>query len=162
MLTLIDRLAGKWFDWRTERMFKSDPSLAEFKFHKLEVAADGTRAVIEHASIAQLAQLADAATTLLDSYNAANYVEFDMLPRPDHGNRPIRVTVQWADRFSPAQKAQRFENELTHLMTSCQLLLDDIHACYPEGLDALEGVKDLIENIEIGVKSARRVVEYLK
>ncbi|HLF28246.1 MAG TPA: hypothetical protein VJG32_18095 [Anaerolineae bacterium] len=49
--------------------------------------------------------LADECARFLRAYKAENYVHFDMMPRPDHGMKPIRVTVQWANGMSPAEKA---------------------------------------------------------
>ena len=54
--------------------------------------------------------LADEAATMLEANNAKNYVQFDMMPRADRHLLPIRVTVQWADGKSPAQRVLELES----------------------------------------------------
>ncbi len=105
----IDRLAGKWFDWRTDRRVKQNPELQEFGLHKAEANERGFYAdfITPAAAI-----LADEMATMLEEAHAENYVEFDMMPRLDRGLRPIRVTVQWAGKLSPAQKAAQLAEEL--------------------------------------------------
>lgn len=108
-MELIDVLAGKWFDWRVRR---SAPRTGdELMIREVKVANDGgMKVVAEHPA---MMILADEAVALLDAANAENYVQFDMVPRPDKTKlRPIRVTVQWAHGMSPGTKNLFLESAL--------------------------------------------------
>lgn len=61
------------------------------------------------------AYLASDAVTLLQEHDAENFVQFDMMGRVDLTRRPIRVTVQWADRLSPIEKIALLEKQLVEL-----------------------------------------------
>lgn len=113
MLNFIDHLAGNWLNWRTSQAVKrSGFNIDEPELKELSVDKGCTEIVMAHSAIAYLAS---EATAILNEANADNYVQFDMMPRPDHGMRPIRVTVQWAHGEAPASKAARLEKELTIL-----------------------------------------------
>jgi hypothetical protein len=60
--------------------------------------------------------LADQAADLLQQQNAKNYIQFDLMPRIDRRKPPIRVTVQWADGISPAEKAAKLTDALRQLI----------------------------------------------
>jgi hypothetical protein len=109
MLHLIYRLAGRWLDWRTDRKVRKNPDLQDFAVRKFDATGKSFELV---ASTQAVAIFADEAATFLDENNAENYVEFDMLPRMDRGLRPIRVTVQWANKMSPADKAAKLAAEV--------------------------------------------------
>jgi len=98
ILNLIDRLAGKWFDWRADMMAKDDHE--EARFRKVEVTQNGIEMDIIHSGVATFA---DNFSELLDKNNIKNYLQFDIKPRPDRNIKPIRVTVQWAIGKSPAE-----------------------------------------------------------
>ena len=100
MLSLIDKLAGKWLDWRTEKLAKCDPELSEMHLHSVEIKNGGMEAAIISPAIAHLA---DMMSELLENNHAENFVSFELLPRLDRGKRPILVTVQWRNGKSPAQ-----------------------------------------------------------
>lgn len=51
-------------------------------------------------------------TELLDSHQAKNYVEFDLIPRYETKLPGYRVTVQRMEGMSPAEKATALEAEL--------------------------------------------------
>ena len=113
MFALIDRLAGWWLDWRTDReVARNRQQLGEWKLQKAEFDHNGFHLI---ASFPGVVMLADEAAAMLQANNARNYVEFDMMPRLDRGLRPIRVTVQWVEGESPAEKAARLEEELENL-----------------------------------------------
>jgi hypothetical protein len=109
MLHLIDRLAGRWLDWRTDRKVRKNPDLQDFKVHSLDVTGKSVELV---ASTHAVAMMADQAATFLNENDAENYVQFDMMPRLDRGLRPIRVTVQWANGLSPAVRAAKLAAEV--------------------------------------------------
>ena len=100
MLSLIDKLAGKWLDWRTENFAKCDPELSEMHLHSIEIKNGGMEAAIISPAVAHLA---DMMSELLENNRAENFVSFELLPRLDRGKRPILVTVQWHNGKSPAQ-----------------------------------------------------------
>lgn len=115
MLKVIDRLAGKWFDWRTDRAVARCPELQDLKLHKAEFKS-GSAWDMELSGSA-VAVIADQTADILKNLGADNYVQFDMLPRLDRGIRPIRVTVQWAHGISPAMKAAQLAEEVQRLIT---------------------------------------------
>jgi hypothetical protein len=107
-LGIIDRLAGWWLTFRIDQAVKHDPALEEFRLHSINVLEKGWEATMISPAIACLA---DEAATMLNRQRAENYVQFDMMPRVDRGLRPIRVTVQWAGRKSPAEKNAELTQE---------------------------------------------------
>jgi hypothetical protein len=109
ILNLIDRLAGRWIDFRIEQAATKNPGIGEFKLKKVEFDENGFHMI---ASFPGVVMIADEAAAMLDANDARSYVEFDMMPRLDRGKRPIRITVQWAWAESPAAKAARLEREL--------------------------------------------------
>jgi|SRR6185503_3035452 len=115
MLHLIDKLAGWWLDWRAGRAAVSD-ELRQFGLKEAHATPEGITLL---AVAPAVAIFADQAASLLDAHDAKNYLEFDLLPRPDRGLRPVRITVQWANGESPAVKAARLEAELTTLRDPC-------------------------------------------
>lgn len=130
MLHFIDRLAGKWLDWRQDRTIANyPPELADLKLHKVEADSREFRIVAFAPSIVHLA---DEAAALLNAENAENYLQFDMQPRLDRGKPPIRVTVAWARGESPAAKAARLEDENTELKRRLRER-DDPFSLFPKG-----------------------------
>ncbi len=112
MLALFDNLAARWLAWRTEQHIRRHaPQLAEFSLHKLAVTPDGNGYEGTWVTPAA-AMIADVMATMLDGARAENYVQFDFMPRLDHGLRPVRVTVQWARGEAPATRAARLATEL--------------------------------------------------
>ena len=112
MLEMIDRLAGWWLDWRMDHAIAQHPELDEFSLEKAKFDENGFHVV---ASFPGVVVLADEAARMLDASNVENYIEFDMMPRLDRGKKPIRVTVQWANGMSPAQKAAMLEERIKEL-----------------------------------------------
>jgi hypothetical protein len=100
---LLDKIAGKWLDFRTFTHTKNsaDPDLKQFYIQRIEAKED-------HLDIwgtaPGLCILADEAAALMEKSNAINYFSFKALPRHDHPQRPVLVTVQWGDGLSPAEK----------------------------------------------------------
>ena len=114
-LAALDRLAGWWMDWRTDRVIRDMPEMdfeiKRFKAIKQEQEWSAEMVVDMQA----IATFADTVGRVLDAYNAENYLQFEMLPRLDRGIRPILVTLQWARGESPSAKATRLEQELAEL-----------------------------------------------
>jgi hypothetical protein len=54
-----------------------------------------------------IAYLADECTELLKKFKADNYIQFDMMPRYDRGQKPVCVTVAFANGEMPAMRADR-------------------------------------------------------
>lgn len=107
MLNLLDRLAGWWLDWRTDRAIANNPELREAGFKRAEFDESGFHLI---ASFPGISTLADQTASMLEANNALNYVQFDMLPRADRHLPPVRVTVQWATGKSPAQRVMELED----------------------------------------------------
>lgn len=112
MLSLIDRLAGWWLDWRSDQAIAVTPELQEFNLKRFDLTPGGMQLM---ATAPAVAIIADQAAELLEVNNAKNFIQFDMMPRLDRGLRPIRVTVQWAMGESPSAKAARLEREVAEL-----------------------------------------------
>ena len=130
-LSLVDRLAAWWLNWRilsfasdrfshewgraegdarTERAFKGTPAWEETKLARLEAEANGTmQAILESPSVVIMAQEAAA---LLDATNAENFFTFDMWPRLDRAIDPIRVTVEWVARNGPVKQLDQAKRAL--------------------------------------------------
>lgn len=135
MLTLIDKLAGWWLDWRFKQFAEIPTELGNFELKKVVLEDDGL--TVEGVSPV-VAVLAEQAAMMLQKGNAENYLEFDMMPRLDRGLKMIRVTVQWAHGKSPAQRVTEYETERATLtkrvetleaeLASRQLYIDALNA----------------------------------
>lgn len=122
MELLIDRLASMWLNWRTARNLRAAQAAGE-EWARVDVQQfrevnAGEMSLMAHAPA--IAVLADQAASFLDANNAKNYVQFDMMPRIDHGQRAIRVTVAWANGEMPAEKAARLDKELAEAKEKLQ------------------------------------------
>lgn len=107
-LRIFDRLAGWWLDWRMGWNVAHSPdvkaaglslkraSLEQGKFEAMLAAPESL-----------VLPLVQEMSTMLAAAGAEAYIGIDFMPRPDKGIRPIRVTIQYADRYSPAEKAAR-------------------------------------------------------
>jgi len=95
---ILDTLAGWWMDWR---MGLNAGRVPELQIHRVEIAEGALNIIASHPVVTEFASAA--AAMLRDIPEAENYVQFDMMPRPDHGVEPIRVTVQRAKGLSPGQ-----------------------------------------------------------
>lgn len=125
MLELIDKLAGRWLDFRTDMESKKNPVFNELELERVELDNDGLHII---GSSPAVAILADEAAKMLNAANAKNYLEFDMMPRIDRGLKPIRVTVQWAYGLSPSQKAamlQDFAEKAINLYPDLENMIDE-------------------------------------
>ena len=123
ILSLIDKAAGKWLDYRTEWRIKNDSEMSNIFFHDISINKSGMETTIVSPAIAVMA---DEAASMLDASNAKNYIQFDMLPRVDRGLRPIRVTVQFANGEAPAEKSARLEKENSLLQKHIKYLEERI------------------------------------
>lgn len=109
MLSLIDKAAGKWLDWRMDREIRKSGYDEGFGLKKVEVKDGEFQGTFVTPAVAIMAQ---EGAEMLEAANADNYVQFDMMPRLDRGLKPIRVTIQWAHGLAPAQKASKMESAL--------------------------------------------------
>lgn len=112
MLEMIDRLAGWWLDWRMRQAVANHPELKRFGIERFEGHEGGFDLVM---TTPVAAILADGLAEFLQENNAENYIQFDVMPRLDRGLPPVRVTVQWANGMSPAQKAAMLEERIEEL-----------------------------------------------
>lgn len=125
----LDRLAGWWLDWRTDRAARRDPRFAEFGLHKFSSDGKSLELVIATETVAILA---DQAATMLKENDAENFIQLDMMPRLDRMMRPVRVTVQWANGISPAEKCAKLERK-------CDLLSAAIDALIVQAIEITPG-----------------------
>lgn len=121
VLTIVDKLAGLWLNWRMDRQVRQNNRVGEMNLKKVEFDENGFHLI---ASFPGVVLLADEAAAMLDANNAKNYLQFDMQPRLDRGKRPIRVTVQWASGESPAAKAARLEQETERLRAEVETWME--------------------------------------
>lgn len=110
LFDVVDRLAGRWLDWRMDRAARTRPEFGEFGLKRLDATRDGWEMVATYPAVAIVA---DQMSGFLNAHKADNYIQFDMMPRLDRGLRAVRVTVSWANGEMPAVKAARLERELT-------------------------------------------------
>jgi hypothetical protein len=107
MFQLVDALALKWLDWRYDgkaQAYAKEHPEQGFVLHRAEIGEDGM--FIDGTSPA-IAFLAAEAAKMLDRANASNYLQFDMVPHVAADLRAVRVTVQWRNGLSPAQRADK-------------------------------------------------------
>lgn len=110
MLALIDRAAAWWLNKRIDAQAEAASQATGVKFHKASMDASGFNVTL---IAPDLLLLIEQAAGLLNQQNAENYVQFDMIPRLSRQPypRPVRVTVQWMNGLSPAEKNARLERE---------------------------------------------------
>lgn len=142
---MLDRLAGKWLDMRMDALIKSNPDMAKFELHKAEYRP-GSAEIIAFAP--SVVVLAEQAAKLLNAQHVENYLEFDLMPRVDRHIRPIRVTIQWADKLSPAKKNTLLQGQLDRLARTAKWVLNDIYEFErpPEG-QVLEGLEKQLQEL---------------
>jgi hypothetical protein len=108
----LDKLAGHYLDWRTEQAMKavqaSEPELVDLSVTKER----GLEITLAHPGIAAMAE---EAASFLKAYDATNYVQMELQPRIDRGQRPVIFTVAYKNGEMPAAKATRLEKELEEL-----------------------------------------------
>lgn len=110
LIEKLDDLAMRWLNRRIERKAKDDPVLAdELKLMHLEADRGRVEIFAEHP---QVVAIAEGMAQFLDHAGATNYFEFDFIPRLTSNLRKIRMTVQFADGLSPAQRADELYQEL--------------------------------------------------
>jgi len=98
MFRLLDKIAGKWIDWRLHRSVGAhaifeEPRVEEAHFTTGE---DGMTHLEVIASFAPVVDLLARCLTLLTHYKAENFVTMTLQPRLDICNQPIEVTVRYA------------------------------------------------------------------
>lgn len=109
----IDRLAGRWLDWRTDRAVMHLPEdCKDIRLHKVDIEDRACNITLMAPGVAILAEQA---ADLLEAEHAENYVQFNMMPRLDRGLRPILVTVQWAYGEAPGKQNARLRAEVEQL-----------------------------------------------
>lgn len=159
MLNWIDKLASLWLDMRTRANMKqyNAENGTEFKSIKYDQGGENysVNAIMEHPGVAIFAE---EACSLLEKGGGKNYLEFTLMPRIDRGIRPIVITVRWHDGMTPGEKAARLDAALTDLTVTCDVFLEDIYKCYPEGLASLGGLLPYIHAIEESVDAAKSLV----
>ena len=130
MIELIDKLAGRWMDWRSDQAVQElPPELKELNLHRANVEDGSLQLVMTSPAIIYMV---DEAAAMLNSQNAENYVQFDMMPRLDRGLRPIRITVAWANGEAPATRAARFKAQYEKALA----LLADLVGDFPAGVES--------------------------
>lgn len=148
MLTIIDRLAGKWLDWRTDMEVRQNKELQELGIKEVSYKDGETGITISGQAVAILA---DHAAQFLDENNAKNYVQFDMMPRLDRNLKPVRVTVQWASGMSPSQMVFDVKGKLNDLVSRAQTLVDAIHS------GESDSIVMLVEMVELTIDNSKGV-----
>lgn len=82
----------------------------------LNINLDARKGKVEIAALApSVVMLAAECTKLLEAHEARNYVQFDLMPRFDSGERWFQVTVQRMDGKSPAQRVTEMEKQVAAL-----------------------------------------------
>lgn len=137
-LSLVDRLAAWWLNWRTERAVKGTPYWKETELVRLEAERNGTlQALLASPSVVIMAQ---EAARLLDATRVENFFMFEMFPRLERGVAPIRVTVEWAERMGPVKQLDKAKRDLALQMAVNEQLRAELAkrgdgAAAPDDLD---------------------------
>lgn len=116
----MDRIASKWLQWRTDSNIKqaiADGIMEDAQLKRFTATGKDVDILLMHPAVAAIAEQS---VSFLNAHNAANYVQFDMMPRIDRGVRPVRITVQWANGMSPSEKATKVAAELARLRDRIQ------------------------------------------
>jgi hypothetical protein len=146
LLSLLDRLAGWWLNWRMTRAIAGQPDLARFDLHHVEASA-GKWEIEAFAPFVPV--LAEQCARLMTELGAQNYVEFELLPRLDRGLRPIVMTIRYSNGEMPSVKAARFEAELQRINTTlahCGTV--GIAGEFHDAADAITQMADHIQELE--------------
>lgn len=110
MLHQIDRLVAAYHNWRMGQAAKEIEDSTGVQLKSVELQENGWRMDL---IAPNLLPLLDEATALLNAQSAENYIEFDMLPALRRTNgKPVRVTIQWIGKESPAQQNARLREEV--------------------------------------------------
>lgn len=137
-LSLVDRLAAWWLNWRTEQAVKGTPYWEETKLKRLEAEANGTmQAIMESPAVVIIAQ---EAANLLNATHVENFFTFEMLPRLGRDVQPIRVTVEWVARNGPVKQLDQAKRDLALQMAVNEQLRAELAkrgdgAAAPDDLD---------------------------
>ena len=110
-LTIIDKLAGRWLAWRTWKKIESEtpePELVDLRVSR----GKGLEIILAHPGVATLAA---ECVRFLQAHDAPNFVQMDLQPRIDEGQRAVIVTVAYKDGEMPAQQIARLRKELEEL-----------------------------------------------
>jgi hypothetical protein len=115
MLGWIDKAAGAYIDWR---MRANMTRLEDVRIESVKLSEREGKPTFEvQASFAAIADFSFRCIALLEGMDAKNFVTFTMMPRPDHGNRPIEVTVRYADTgLPPAVVIKRLDAGMRYIV----------------------------------------------
>lgn len=116
LLSAIDRIAASWLDYRTrkeiERRDKSE-AVDDVELLDFQVSRErGAEILLSHPNFAFLAQ---ELVSLLQSQDAPNFIQMEVLPRLDRGQRAIILTVAYKDGEMPAVQNARLKREIEEL-----------------------------------------------
>jgi hypothetical protein len=138
ILRKIDKAAGLYMDWRRgwlamqDRAKGGDPAwnAGDFDINLMTDEETKRRNITmqwlgEHDGMALFAETCG---ELLIAHEAENYVEFDIHPQLHRGLKPVRITIQWANKESPAKQNARLRDELAKLRAE----LDECHGASAE------------------------------
>lgn len=96
---------------------KTDPELAN-SFDPKYLTAEMKEGRIDITAIFQnspLRILADEAARMMDETGTKNFLELNMFSA--RMSRPVRITLQWADKYSPAEECERLRRRVKELET---------------------------------------------
>jgi len=111
----VDVQCRRWRSWRAMRLIKADPLLSEVCLKSIEFKDETLKMVMTAPALMVLAQ---EAAHLLALFDAKNHLEFKMITTDPLPPRLMRITLQWDDGESPAEKAVRLEAELAEVKRS--------------------------------------------
>lgn len=118
-MNIIDRLACWWINYRQDQELKNNSELSDLGIKRVDIEDGVFKVLLSHPS---LYLLANEFASMLKEFGVENYISFDMMPRMDKGDRPVRVTLQYADGLSPAQKATKLEERLERYSTRFKMV----------------------------------------
>lgn len=110
ILSVLDRIAGAWFNYRVRRKISDLPEYERPKITHAEMNARGAEFIAEFPAVATIAE---EAARFLEKNAAENFVQFDFFPRGML--RMVRVTVAWATGEMPAEQNARLRARVADL-----------------------------------------------
>jgi len=147
LLSPFDKLAGRWLSWRADQAYKSVDPKTDVEIQRVEFSKEKGLEIVGTAP--GITYLADECTELLKKFKADNYIQFDMMPRYDRGQKPVRVTVAFANGEMPAMRADRLSKQIENIanrMNTCHEHILDIVADWEDKLSDYEEGLNLIRN----------------
>ena len=128
MKDFIDTLAANWLKKRMEKSYESDPDI-DLKIREI-IATENETKIKGDTSAVQI--IAQELGQLLEENNIENFIVIDLWPSIKHigVQKPIKLTIQWANRKSPEQVLAEKEARMAELEEACLATMEAFDGIY--------------------------------